>query len=173
METANEKNTGALLHLSALTQYFVPFGNFIFPIIIWATAKKDSAYVDHHGKQAINFQLSIFLYSLLLLFISVPIFIFTIFRNVPANAIINNHNFVLNGHDFNVENFSGIVVVALTAIFFFIVMKAAEFFLIIYATIKTANGEFYKYPMTINFIKGEKNNFKTKEPLENQEPSQA
>jgi len=173
METANEKNTGALLHLSAMSQYFVPFGNFIFPIIIWGVAKKDSAFVDHQGRQAINFQLSIFLYSLLLLFISVPILIFTIFKNIPVDAIIENDNFVLNGNDFNVENFSGIVVVALTAIFLFIVMKTAEFFLIIYATIKTANGELYKYPLTINFIKGEKNILKTEEPLENQETTQA
>jgi len=173
METANEKNTGALLHLSAMSQYFIPLGNFIFPVIIWGVAKKDSAFVDHQGRQAINFQLSIFLYSLLLLFISVPIFIFTIFKNIPANAIIDNDNFVFNGHDLNVENFSGIVVVALTAIFLFIVMKTAEFFLIIYATIKTANGEFYRYPLTINFIKAEKKNLTTEEPIENQEPSQA
>ena len=171
METANEKNTGALLHLSAMSQYFIPFGNFIFPVIIWGVAKKDSAFVDHQGRQAINFQLSIFLYSLLLLFISVPIFIFTIFKNIPANAIIDHDNFVLNGNDFNVENFSGIVVVALTAIFLFIVMKTAEFFLIIYATIRTANGEFFKYPITINFIKGENNNIKAEKSVK--EPTQA
>jgi uncharacterized membrane protein len=31
----------------------------------------------------------------------------------------------------------------------FICLKAAEFFLIIYASIKTSNGEKYKYPITI------------------------
>lgn len=174
METAIKKNTGAMIHLSTLTQYFIPFGNFIFPILIWATSKKESAYIDHHGRQAINFQLSIFLYSLLLCFISIPILIFTIFRNIPLNAFIENEHFVINSNDFNVENFSASVVIALTAVFLFIVMKTAEFFLIIYATIKTANGELFRYPMTINFIKEEKNNFKTEKekPFENLETSQ-
>ncbi len=50
-------------------------------------------------------------------------------------------------------------------------MKAAEFFLIIYATIRTANGEFFKYPITINFIKGENNSIKTEKSVK--EPTQA
>jgi len=173
METANEKNTAALLHLSALSQYFIPFGNFILPIVIWAIGKKDSAYVDHHGRQSINFHLSMLLYTLILCVIAIPIFIFTIFRNAPINAIIDEDNFVLNGHDFNVENFSGIVVIALTAVFLFVAMKTAEFFLVIYATIKAANGELYKYPLTINFIKEETINLKTEEQSESPEPSQA
>lgn len=170
METTNQKTTAALLHFSAMTQYFFPLGNFIFPIIIWAIGKKDSAYVDHHGRQSINFQLSLLLYTLILCFISIPIFIFTIFKNVPVNAIINDENFVFNGHDFNIENITGIVVVGLTAVFIFIMLKAAEFFLIIYATIKAANGELYKYPLTINFIKAENN---TTLKNETPEPSQA
>ncbi len=56
METTNEKSTGALIHLSVFTQYFIPLGNFIFPTIIWGARKKDSDFVDHHGRQALNFQ---------------------------------------------------------------------------------------------------------------------
>ncbi len=152
METSNEKTTGAFIHLSALTQYFIPFGNYIFPVIIWGARKKDSGYVDHHGRQAINFQLSLLLYTLLLSLIAIPIFIFTIFKNIPINSVI------IDGDDFFIENFSlenvtGIVAVALTAVFIFFVLKIAEFFLIIYATVKAANGERYKYPLTINFLK--------------------
>ncbi len=33
METTANKNTATLLQLSALTQYFFPLGNFIFPAI--------------------------------------------------------------------------------------------------------------------------------------------
>jgi len=155
METAIEKNTAALIHLSALTQYFIPFGNFIFPILIWAIGKKESAFVDHNGRQSINFHLSILLYSLIMCMIAIPIFIFTIFKNAPINAIIDDERFVLNSNDFTIENFSGIVVIAITAAFLFIMMKAAEFFLVIYATIKAANGELFHYPLTINFIKAD------------------
>jgi uncharacterized Tic20 family protein len=40
MKTTTEK-IATFTHLSALTQYFIPFGNFIFPILFW-TSKKTS-----------------------------------------------------------------------------------------------------------------------------------
>jgi uncharacterized Tic20 family protein len=63
--TTNETNTAALLHLSSLTQYFIPFGNYIFPILIWSAKKKESAFIDASGKSVLNFQLSMFLYTLI------------------------------------------------------------------------------------------------------------
>jgi len=166
METSNQKTTAALVHLSTLTQYFIPFGNYIFPIIIWGASKKDSDYIDHHGKQAINFQLSLLLYTLILSLIAIPIFVFTIFKNIPMNAIIDGDDFIIE--NFSLEHITGIVVVAITAVVLFFTLKVAEFFLIIYATVKAANGERYKYPLTINFIKtaDEKQNVKTEAPQE-------
>jgi uncharacterized Tic20 family protein len=151
METSNEKNLATFTHLSTLSQYCIPFGNYIFPILIWSTNKDKSEFVDYHGKQALNFQLSILLYSLLLAMIAIPIFIITIFSNVPLNAIMNDDDFVVN--HFSIENITGIVIVGLIAILIFVGLKVAEFFLIIYASVKASNGEKYKYPLTIPFIK--------------------
>ena len=151
MSTTNEKNTATLLHLSTLSQYIIPFGNYIFPILIWSTNKDKSEFIDYHGKQAINFQLSILLYSLVLAIIAIPIFIVTVFSNIPLNTIINDEEFMVN--HFSIENLTGIVIVALIAILVFIGLKVAEFFLIIYASVKASNGEQYKYPLTIPFIK--------------------
>ena len=81
MENTNETNTATFTHLSTLTQYFIPFGNYIFPILIWTSKKEKSEFIDHHGKQVLNFQLSLLLYSLALLLIAVPIFIITVFNN--------------------------------------------------------------------------------------------
>ena len=61
METKNEKTIAALTHLSALSQYFIPFGNFIFPIIIWSSKKDKSEFIDSNGKNVINFHLSLLL----------------------------------------------------------------------------------------------------------------
>jgi uncharacterized Tic20 family protein len=83
--------------------------------------------------------------------IAIPIFIITIFNNVPLNAIINDHDFVIN--HFSIENITGIVIVGLLAIFLFVGLKVAEFFLIIYASVKASNGEKFQYPLTIPFIK--------------------
>jgi uncharacterized Tic20 family protein len=44
------------------------------------------------------------------------------------------------------------VTVGIIAVIFGL-LKVAEFFLIIYASIKTSNGEKYNYPITIPFIK--------------------
>lgn len=151
METRNEKNLATFTHLSTLSQYCIPFGNYIFPILIWSTNKDKSEFVDYHGKQVLNFQLSILLYSLVLAMIAIPIFIITIFSNIPLSTIMNDHDFVVN--NFSVENITGIVIVALIAIFIFVGLKVAEFFLIIYASVKASNGEKYKYPLTIPFIK--------------------
>jgi uncharacterized Tic20 family protein len=151
METTNEKNLATFTHLSTLSQYCIPFGNYIFPIIIWSTNKDKSEFVDFNGKQVLNFQLSILLYSLILAVIAIPIFIITVFSNIPLNTIINDHDFVVN--HLSIENISGIVIVAFIAIFIFISLKIAEFFLIIYASVKTSNGEKFQYPLTIPFIK--------------------
>lgn len=151
METTNQKNLATFTHLSTLSQYVIPFGNYIFPILIWSTNKDKSELIDHQGKQAINFQLSILLYSLVLAIIAIPIFIVTVFSNIPLNTIINDEEFMVN--HFSIENLTGIVIVAVIAILLFIGMKVAEFFLIIFASLKASNGDHYKYPLTINFIK--------------------
>jgi uncharacterized Tic20 family protein len=151
MENTNETNTATFTHLSTLTQYFIPFGNYIFPILIWTSKKDKSEFIDHHGKQVLNFQLSLLLYSLALLLIAVPIFIITVFNNVPFNAVLNDSEIILN--NFHLENNIGLITVGCTAVLIFGLLKVAEFFLIIYASIKTSNGEKYKYPLTIPFIK--------------------
>jgi uncharacterized Tic20 family protein len=151
MENTNEKNIATFTHLSTLTQYFIPFGNYIFPIILWSSKKDKSEFVDFHGKQAMNFQLSVLLYSIIMALIAIPILIFTIFNHVSLDAVINNDNFVIN--NFNFSDQIGLITVGLTTVFLFGCLKVAEFFLIIYASIKTSTGEHYKYPITIPFIK--------------------
>jgi uncharacterized Tic20 family protein len=151
METTSEKNTATFTHLSTLTQYFIPFGNYIFPILIWTSYKDKSEFVNHHGKQTLNFQLSLLLYTLILALIAIPIFITVVLQNIPMEAVFNDENFIIR--NFNFKGNIGLISVGLTAVFLFGILKIVEFFLVIYASIKTSNGEFYKYPMTIPFIK--------------------
>src|SRR5690606_4000842 len=150
METTSTKSTATLMHLSALTQYFIPFGNFIFPIVIWSTTKKNSNFNDYHGRQIINFQLSLFLYTVILAMIAFPILLFTIFKNVPLIDLADGELLI---QDFSAAKISGIVTVAALAVVTWFFLKVTEFFLIINASVKAANGELYKYPLTINFIK--------------------
>ena len=151
METTSEKNTATFTHLSTLTQYFIPFGNYIFPIVIWSSYKDKSEYVNHHRKQALNFQLSLSLYTLILALIAIPIFITVVLQNLPMEAIFHDEDFVIR--NFNFEGNIGLLTVGATAVVLFGLLKVVEFFLVIYASIKASNGELYKYPLSIPFIK--------------------
>jgi len=151
METSNTKSTATFTHLSTLTQYFIPFGNFILPLVIWSSAKKNSEFIDNHGKQAINFQLSVFLYTLILCLIAIPTLIYTIFKNVPFTAIVNVEAFFIK--NLSTGNITAIVTIALIALLILVLLKVGEFFLVIFASVKAANGEDYVYPMSIKFIK--------------------
>ena len=84
------KNLATFIHLSTFSRFFIPFGNFIGPIILWTVNKDKSEFVDKHGKQAINFQISVLLYAILIGTISVPFFIFRLFDNLN---VINFHGF--------------------------------------------------------------------------------
>lgn len=151
METKKQNNTAAFINLSTLTQYFIPLGNFIFPIIIWGAHKDKSEYVEQQAKQTINFQLSLFMYSCILALIAIPIFLVTFFSHANFNASVEDGDFTLT--DFNFSDVTGWLTVAIVAALIFAMLKVAEFFLIIYASVKTANGDDFKYPLTIKFLK--------------------
>ena len=151
MESTTEKNIATFTHMGSLTQYLIPFGNYIFPIVLWNTKKEESEFVDHHGKQVLNFQLSLLLYSLLLIMIAIPSFLISIFKDTSFETLANHHDITFS--NFNFQNNIGALIVGLLCVLIFGLLKVAEFFLIIYASIKTANGEKYKYPITIPFLK--------------------
>jgi len=151
MTPTNEKNTATFLHLSALTQYVFPFGNYIFPIVIWSSKKNESEFVDYSGKQVLNFQLSIFLYSMILCLIAIPIFIYAIFKNIPFDKIIGNDDFLIE--NLTAGNITGLTILGLLAVMLFLFLKVIEFNLIIYAAVKSSNGEKYKYTLSIPFFK--------------------
>lgn len=151
METSTERNIAALTHLSTFTQYFIPFGNYIFPIILWTSKKDKSEFIDHNGKQVLNFQLSILIYSLVFAMIAIPIFLYTVLKNVSINDFINHEDIIFENFDYG--NSIGILTVGVLALLIIAGIKVAEFFLVIYAAVKASNGEEYSYPMTIPFLK--------------------
>lgn len=55
--SVDDRNLALLMHLLAL------FTGFVGPLVIWLVKKDDSAYLDQHGKEALNFQISLLIYS--------------------------------------------------------------------------------------------------------------
>jgi len=60
-----ERNWAMFCHLSAFAGFVFPFGGIIGPLICWLSRKDDSAWIDINGKRALNFQISILLYTIL------------------------------------------------------------------------------------------------------------
>ena len=64
--TSNDKTMGMLSHLLALSGFVgVPFGNIVGPLIIWLTQKDKSSFADFHGKESLNFQITIIIAGLI------------------------------------------------------------------------------------------------------------
>jgi uncharacterized Tic20 family protein len=55
----DEQNWAMACHLSALAGFLIPFGNIVGPVIIWLIKRAEMPLVDHHGKEAINFQITV------------------------------------------------------------------------------------------------------------------
>lgn len=53
-----------LMHLSALLGYFIPLANLIIPLVVWLVKKDESADLDAVGREVINFNLSMLVYAL-------------------------------------------------------------------------------------------------------------
>lgn len=160
METAltkHERNLSALIHASTFSKFFIPFGNFIIPLVLWTANKQDYKFVDHNGKQALNFQISILLYSIILGVISIPFFIgflpdFLDFGVFGFDSLNNYNNLNIS---FNSDNFrfgSWLLPIGIAGL-----VQAALFVVnIVYtilATIRTNEGQTFNYPITIKFIK--------------------
>lgn len=59
--TADDRSMGLLLHLLTLVS------GFLGPLIVWLIKRDQSPFIDYHGKEALNFQISLFLYWIIAL----------------------------------------------------------------------------------------------------------
>lgn len=64
-KTDNEKTLGLVCHLLSLSTFIIPFGNIIGPLIVWLMKKAESPYLDAHGKEVLNFNISWLIYGLI------------------------------------------------------------------------------------------------------------
>ena len=54
-----------ITHLSQLVTLVTGFGSLLVPLIIWVTQKEKVFQMDAHGKNIINFQLSLIVYCII------------------------------------------------------------------------------------------------------------
>jgi len=60
----DDRTWAMICHLSALCAFLaIPFGNILGPLIVWLLKKNESPLVDIEGRKALNFQISMTIYS--------------------------------------------------------------------------------------------------------------
>jgi uncharacterized Tic20 family protein len=111
--SSDAKNIAMLCHLLAFTKYFTGVGHILGPLIVWLWKKDDHPFVDEHGKESLNFQISMTIYFLI---------------SSPLLCIV-------------------------VGFFVWAAIGVVDAVLVIIAGLKAANGEHYRYPMTIRFLK--------------------
>lgn len=109
-------------HLSALVM-LVGVPSLLGPLVVWLIKKDASGFVDDQGKEALNFNLSVFVYGIIGSILLVVLGIVTLGLGLLV-----------------------LVPVALAAIVAWLVLTVV-------AAMRANEGHVYRYPLTIRFVK--------------------
>jgi uncharacterized protein len=64
--SSNVRLWNVLCHATALAGFFVPWaGHILGPLIVWLAKRGDSPEIDAHGKESLNFQISMLIYNVI------------------------------------------------------------------------------------------------------------
>jgi uncharacterized protein len=127
MRREEAKTWSMMCHLSVFAGFIVPFGNIFGPLTVWLMKRDSIAEVREHGREALNFQLSITIYSIVLTVAFFAGMLGAAMERSPALMIVA----------------IGITIVALSLF---------SLVCIIIATVRASRGETFIYPLSIRFI---------------------
>ncbi|GGH73770.1 hypothetical protein HNQ91_003725 [Filimonas zeae] len=120
-----------LCHISALAGLLFSLGSLLGPLLAWQLKKNELPEIEEHGKESLNFQITVILVSWILKFIFVPVIGAGLLFGGPFSAIGNG---------------LGIGSV-------YLLVNLLGWILAVVAGIQANNGGFYRYPLCIRFIK--------------------
>src|SRR5437763_16925250 len=64
--SADVRTWNVLCHASALIGFFFPWaGHIVAPLSVWLVKRGDSPEIDAYGKESVNFQLTMLIYSVI------------------------------------------------------------------------------------------------------------
>lgn len=148
--TKNDQSLGMAIHLATFLKYVFPFGNFIGPIILW-TVNKEKPFVDHHGREAVNFQLSLLLYGMAIGIICLPFVLYYAGDFVALVERLDHAVDYARGSD--IRNLSGYITAIFIGAVILLCLFVFELYAVITAATRASAGKEYKYPLSIRFIR--------------------
>lgn len=118
-----------MCHLSALAMFIpiIPFGHIVGPLIVWLLKRGDYPTVNQHGKESLNFQISLTIYGLVSIFV------------VLASI-------------FSIVGLVFLPFVIITLIIAWSALSILNLVLIVIAAVKAGDGQPYHYPLSIRLI---------------------
>ncbi len=120
----------------------LPFLNIVVPLIIWLSKKNQHPFIDAHGKESLNFQISFTIYSVIAFIIF--LFLLAATCGIWAYTSSGTSSSLLFQIALVVGGGFGIL---------FLIASIVQLCLVIFAAIKAKKGEFYHYPFTIRFLR--------------------
>ena len=102
--TDDERTFALWMHLTGLGHIILTGLAIIAPIVMWQIKKDDSPFLDDHGTEAVNFQLSLIIYSIALVpigiltcsagfFLYIPLYVLALIGMIQAAQAANRGEF--------------------------------------------------------------------------------
>lgn len=152
MDTTQEKNWAIACHISSLAWIAlaligvgaIPCLNILAPAVIWYFKKGDSKLIDDHGKESVNFQISMSIYGVVFSIVFVLLIGVLVFLLVLIGATEGNFLTVIFGVVTGLGLIIGLCAVVAIAIFQIIV--------VVIAATKAKDGQMYRYPFNLRLL---------------------
>lgn len=128
----DECNWALYCHLSALSALVgIPFGNVLGPLLIWQIKRDTMPVVEKHGKESLNFQITM---SIGIVALGLATIVLAILSLIPIVGCV-------------------MILLMFVAIFGMLAIVVLDLVLVILACIAASKGEFYTYPWTWRVIR--------------------
>jgi uncharacterized protein len=114
--------------------------NILAPLLIWKLKKSQYPWIDFQGKEALNFQISLTLYILFVIVISLFLVLASFGISITTNGTVNSVTTVLNSLLF-------------VWMWLICILLSLQLFIVTFAAIKAYNGQHYRYPLTIRVLR--------------------
>lgn len=119
----------------------IPFLNILGPLFVWLAKKNQHPLIDNHGKESLNFQISLTLYSI------GAFVVFLLLLGVTCGIALTSSSST------NELLWPILAVLGIVSGVFFLIVGILQLVLVIFAAIKAKKGEFYHYPYTMRFLR--------------------
>ncbi|GGM14076.1 DUF4870 domain-containing protein [Deinococcus aerophilus] len=142
-----DRSGALLIHLSPLAGFLLPtLGNVLGPLIAWLALRDRSRALDDQGKEALNFQLSMWLYGVI-----IGVLVFVLFSlGIVGGAVGAAAGSVDAGAFVFLGSLAAFVVFFVPLL---LLLSIVPFIFMIVAVVRVSAGQLYRYPLSIRFVR--------------------